>query len=237
MNLIRKTVCSAIVLAASSSVIAADLNLSVGGRVLPGSCTPSFSGGGLVDYGQIKTSFLGRDFKALDKHELDFMINCSAPMKVAFTQIAGRPGTVALRDGEIENQYGFGTAPFALADGSGDSDLTQATGLGLDASDNKIGGVAMNILQGATVLDGDDSVRLVRTREGWESYLDKNSTRTLTAPDYYTWALSAADRNPLPFTSVTSKMSVQAYLNSKYELDLSKEINLDGLVTFELKYL
>jgi len=42
---------------------------------------------------------------------------------------------------------------------------------------------------------------------------------------------------PVSFTTLSGTMEIQAYLNKASELDLTKEVQLDGLTTIELVYL
>lgn len=234
MNPVRKTICTLFVLAASStSVMAVETtNLAVTGMIAPAACVPSFSGGGVVDYGAINTKNLSlTGYNVLPSKQIDFSITCSAPAQVGFTVISGRPSTLAGIRGS-ENSGGFGYPPVRLAGGTHIN--AQATGIGLDTVGNKIGGMAMNIRQGATTLDGSQDVRII-FGDDTQAFRLKTNDRNLH-PTKYSWS-SLDNLTPLAFTTLSSAMNVQVFLNKGQALDLTKEINVASLVTVELLYL
>jgi len=185
------------------------VDLKLIGKVRPAACTPSLDAGGTVDYGDISASTLTPGaYTVLPEKQINFSITCPALTKVAFDLIAGRPGTVAGEDTEID---GFMISPVQLLSGAlGTS--SKATGIGLDVSNNKIGGMAMDIKQGATTLDGDTNVDLLIGKSG--GFDKKLDTVLLEHRGMYPYSWGAdGSVIPIAFRTVTIKILVQAYLN------------------------
>jgi len=209
------------------------VDLKLIGKVRPAACTPSLDAGGTVDYGDISASTLTPGaYTVLPEKQINFSITCPALTKVAFDLIAGRPGTVAGEDTEID---GFMISPVRLL-GWVLGQSSKVSGIGLDVSNNKIGGMAMDIKQGASLVDGITDVNLlVGVRSG---FIKKPDTTLLEHRGIYSYSWAVIGSNlPIAFTTITSQMLVQAYLNKPELLDLNHEMTLDGLVTFELEYL
>lgn len=236
INLVCKTVCTLTVLAASSTlVMAADSSdLTVGGMITPGgSCVPLLTWNGVVSYGDIGSNTLSQtEYNVLAQKVLDMSITCNMPTRVALNISAGRSGTL-VGGAEVN---GFGIAVLPIAGGGADN---KATGIGLDGSGNKIGGMAINIKSGVTTIDGSKDVDILEG--GSTAYTLKSNQRTLSpiqssvAPGF-SWGATGSVV-PLAFKFMTTVLDIQAYLNKGSELDLTKEIKLNGLVTLELNYL
>jgi len=205
--------------------------LTVKGKIIPVACTPVFANGGAIDYGSIDSKKMSKtDFTVLDQKQIDFSINCGAPVKAAFGLVAGKPDTLAGVDAETN---GFGTTTVNLFD-LGNPVL--ATGIGTDAKGGKIGGMAINLKQGNVKGDGVDRDLLEAAKADKPTFDKKDDSKTLGSHGLYTVA-ETGSVVPVAFTALTSTLDVQAFLNKTDALDMSQAIELDGLVTFEVKYL
>jgi len=230
INQMQKSVCALAVLAATAlPVMAESVDVHVIGKIKPAACTPTISGGSTVDYGNISVDMLSpTGFTVLPVKEVDFTITCDALAKIAVDAVNGRPATLA---GAVEG----GTDNVAVAPVTLTTAGRYAAGLGLATDGAQIGGYAISLGKGTA--DGVSVNDIYRYTEG--------GTTTWTASrggDLYnarnmqiSWATSGT--TPVAFKTLTSKLSVQAYLNNTTALDVSDEIDLNGLTTIELVYL
>lgn len=229
MNTVKKTVCTLVVLATTTSVVMAEsIDVKVIGTITPGACKITLSGGGVVDYGAIMLSSLRRDaLNQLDNKQLDFAITCESPAKIALTGIDGRPGTAA--GTENGSSGGAAKTPNGIDDRNGE----YVVGLGLDGN-KKIGGYTISISN--TVADNVnvDGIFKQGESEDWSAWkmLPLYSNSKL-----YGSVAKKGKLQPVAFTTLAGKLNVQAYLNKTSELNLTKPIKLDGLTTVELVYL
>jgi type 1 fimbria pilin len=236
LNQMQKTVCAlAVLTAASMPAWAESVNLSVTGTIDPAACTPTLGSNGTVDYGRINASQLSAEsYTQLGAKELELTINCSAPAKVAIRAVNGRVGSLAAPS---ERSAGGTPAPFIL-----NNAIPTVVGLGLDGT-TKIGGYAVN-LGSATVeaTNGNSGnvltlIALYSSNGSDWNGVDTTSTslyRTNT-DNYISWG--SDERTPAAFTTMTTTLQINAYINKSTALDLSKPVNLDGLTTIELVYL
>lgn len=226
----QKTAIALAMISVTASAFAADsVDVKVIGTISPVACTPTLSGGGTIDYGTIKANTLAADaYTVLDEKTLDFSITCDAPAKVAIKAINGRPGSAV--SAESEGAGGAARSPVTLF---GDT-ATYSAGLGLDGT-AKIGGYGLRIQDGLTA-DGTAVSRIFR---GVSSSWSDNPTGDVYGSSVVrqlTWS-AAGSTDPVAFKTLAGKLGVQAYLNKASELDLTKEVKLDGLSTIELVYL
>lgn len=229
MNTVKKTVCTLVVLATTSSVVMAEsIDVKVIGTITPGACKITLSGDGVIDYGSIMLSSLKRDaLNQLDNKQLDFAITCESPAKIALTGIDGRPGTTA--GTQSDGSGGAAKTPNGIDASNGE----YAVGLGLDGN-KKIGGYTISISN--TVADNVNVNGIFKQGESedWSAWkmlpLYGNSK-------LYGSVAKKGEQQPIAFTTLAGKLNVQAYLNKTSELNLTKPIKLDGLTTVELVYL
>lgn len=237
-NTMQKTLCSLAVLAATSlpALAAEHIDVKVLGTISAVACTPSLAGGGTVDYGTIKTSTLSADsYTFLAEKQIDFSITCDGPAKVALQAVNGRKGTLPT---EIPENAFAGYDPSMTFFGR--TEIFPVTGLGLDpaaaADKNRIGGYAIKMHTGAladgkvvdTLITGNDNSWL-NTPLGGPMYHN-------TLQRSNSWAATGTT-TPVAFTTLSGTLSVQAFINKTSALDLTHEIQLDGLTTLELVYL
>ncbi|UUW17350.1 DUF1120 domain-containing protein [Serratia ureilytica] len=236
MKHMQKTACTLAVLATTSmSTMAADsVDVRVIGTITPAACTPTLSGGGVVDYGTMNPNTLSAAaYTVLPEHDVDFAITCDAPAKVAITAINGRPNTAAgVTEGAGQNA---GVAPVQLFGRS-----ANAVGLGLDGS-SKIGGYAVNVKTDTFTADSSSVSNIFvtgtpTTGTTWSASPTGEIYHSGTVARYFSWAATGTTV-PAAFTTLAGKLGVQAYINHASELDLTKPVTLDGLTTIELVYL
>lgn len=226
MMRMKKNLLALVILASASQAMAVDgVNVKVTGTIAPPACTPTLSGGGTVDYGNIDTSTLSAtDYTQLDTKTIDLTITCLAPTRVAFQAINGRIGSLATGP---ENASGAGHDVFALKYGT-------LVGLGMEGND-KIGGYGL--VFGTPVADGVAVVNLWQNL-GASSWTVSETTNVYgpSEPINVTWG-SAATKTPASFITMVVPLEITAFINKTSELDMTKQIKLDGLTTLEMSYL
>lgn len=228
-SVVALALCGAI----SVPAMAASTDVKVTGTITPAGCTPTLSGGGVVDYGNIRADNLSATFyTVLAEKDIDFSIKCDAPAKIAIKATEGRPNTAA---GVDEEGFG-GVGVLSMEVRILNQYRAYVAGLGLDGN-KRIGGYGILLLVGQTTADGQSVNTLVSSdiATGWQQ---TNSTHIFDpyGPRYLSWSQTGSV-TPLAIRNFSSKLRVQAYLNKTSELDLSKAITLDGLTTLELIYL
>ncbi|WP_237391284.1 DUF1120 domain-containing protein [Dryocola clanedunensis] len=229
-KVMQKSACALAVLAvtATSAMATESVDVKVIGTVTPGACTPTISGGGVVDFGTIRANTLSADaYTVLSEKTLTFGISCSAPAKVAIKAVNDRPNTLA---GATEGAGGAGRRPSGI-----DISAANAVGLGLDGT-SKIGGYSVRVLT-STVLADNAAVDTIYRNSAinWDIDVDGDIYDT-TSVRNVSWAEKGAVV-PMAFTTLTGDIAVKPYLNKASELDLTHDIQLDGLTTIELVYL
>ena len=234
LNNMKKTALAALIIASGINAAAAEsVQVKVVGTIIPAACTPTFSDGGVIDYGYIRADSLSADsYTVLPQMTLEFAINCDAPAKVAVRAFNDRLGTLA---GVAEAANGNGRPPVSLLDGSVGS--VAASGLGLDG-ESRIGGYSMKIVRSSVTADGNSVDSIFRNSD--------NGAGTWITPGYgalintdariSTWA-ETGTTTPIAFKDLAGQLMVQAYINRASELDLSHAIHLDGQTTLEVVYL
>ncbi|MGE8177321.1 DUF1120 domain-containing protein [Pseudomonas fluorescens] len=232
MKILHKTLAGLAVLASTSlPALAESVDLRVVGSITPVACTPTISGGGVVDYGVIYPNTLSATaFTALPVKDVDIFIVCEAPASVALRSRSSRAGTVA---GATENGNKVATSPVKLFD----TDGLGVVGLGM-AGTKKIGGVAFSIDPASVMLDGIAAESLSKTW-GQVDWSKNEKSKFLFDPQWtrmFTWS-KKGEATPAKFTTMSGKVSAQAYINKTSELDMTKPINIDGMISLEMVYL
>ncbi len=210
---VASALCPALVMADST-------DLTITGTIIPTSCTPAFSGGNLVDLGNIPAASLNRDRQTeLTNRNITLSVSCSAsaPMAIkvhdnqAHTQ---RPGIVV--DGTDWKMYIFGIG---------------------EVGGNKIGGYGLRF--GRPSVDGELSS--VMYKQGTSANWSEPETATLLGKNYegnlrYSWGRSTA-AGPLPGMVHTFPMTLVPVIGPTSSLPITSDISLNGSATFELLYL
>lgn len=234
MKNMKKTICTLGLIAVTATAYAADsVDVKVIGTISPAACAPTLGGGGTVDYGTIPANALAADdYTTLAVKTLSLSITCDASAKLAIHAVNGRPGTSAgvTETGPMNSGY----APVDLFSSS----VTPVVGLGTDGSANDIGGYSIQFMDGSVTADGNAvDVIYKSTAEGDNTFDSGNAEFYSDKYDrLISWGATGTT-TPVSFTTLSGTMEIQAYLNKASELDLTKEVQLDGLTTIELVYL
>ncbi|PKH27593.1 DUF1120 domain-containing protein [Pseudomonas fluorescens] len=82
---------SVLLLNSATTFAASSVDLTVKGLIVPSACTPSLSGGGVIDHGKISAKDLHPDrATAIGLHTLSMSVNCDAPIQFALHPIDNR---------------------------------------------------------------------------------------------------------------------------------------------------
>lgn len=220
MNFPKKTLLGSLLLFSATSAFAVDTaDLRVIGTIAPTACTPTFAGGGVVDYGNIPTASLSRtDATLLATHTISYTITCDAPIAIGTSWSDGRSGSASIANLPV----GFSAA--------------SAFGLGKQGSAD-IGRYVMEHASGSVTGDGVP-VSLI---------IQNNGAAWATSPINYILNGSGVDRVysyaptgtlvPGAYTTVAGTINVSATIAPTSTLDLTNSITLDGLSTMTVRYL
>lgn len=252
----KKLLLATLLTSTSLSAMAADsVDISVIGTISPISCVPSASGGGVVDYGNIKPDALTSGVPTvLPAKTVNISISCDGKTSVALRATSNRPNTVPDTDG-AENISGSALVSQAVIDAGLGKNLPfslptvlkpSAAGLGL-ANGNKIGGYMMNLPVTLVNLDGDPaavryySLTAPTSTSGWSKMtagISPNDGDSLLPPNtaFFGYSTNSADSVPESFQNLSATVVIQAYITDKDKLATNQPINLDGSSTIELYY-
>lgn len=225
-NIFKVTALACLMAAASNAVAAGPTaNVQVKGTVVQGACTPSLSGGGVVDIGTFSVDQLvWEPTKVLQaEQEISMSIACSAPTKVAFTSLDNRHDSVAdYADRMYRNR-----------------DANGLGGLGFTSTGIKIGSFYLTVSTIPSTADGTAIDLIggplagpwVRERPNdWVSYLVNTGN-----PDYTAFATKGT-LTPISITNATVNFMLRAGISTKMSAIIENE-TVDGNMTFELHYL
>lgn len=227
--MMKKNIIALAILAASSiNAQAQSVDITVTGTLLPSSCTPTLSNGGVMDWATIQAGDLKySEYTYLNAKTITLSVVCDAPTTVAIAATSLRPGSVA---GAVsENAVGAGVVPGGWYD--------QKAGLGL-AGTSKIGGYALGIntlKEAGTPLEAafrdGHAATWVNVGSGTGMWNPGSGNARQITP------VAAGSIVPQAIENLTMNVTAHPYINKASELDLSSEITLDGLANFELIYL
>jgi type 1 fimbria pilin len=206
----------AVSLLASFAVHAADTTeLKVKGVIRPAACTPTLTGGGMVDYGNIPASSLtAGGYTKLGAKQIGLTVSCDAATKIA----------IRLTDNRVASKVAGITSSISR---SGDQ-----YNYGLGAVDGKnVGGYAISMAP-ETTADGASVTNLYADGNAWSdttTYLENSGT-------LFSFGATGT-KTPLAAKSFNLKLNVETFINKKENLDLTKDVPLDGSATIEVRYL
>lgn len=200
----------------SSPAFAASItDLTVRGLITPTACTPELSSSGLVDYGKISQQDLKPDRGTrLPIKQLLVTVNCEGLSRFALRMRDNRDGTANVNS---EIYYGLGL------DGSGNR-----IGVYSLSFDPKLTDVdALPVVYGTESTTGGLGWRTANTNPidiGARSYLGFTDTEGSTA-------------GPTAIRNLSSTVNIQTVISAKQNLDLSRDVLIDGSATMEVIYL
>ncbi|WP_157755061.1 DUF1120 domain-containing protein [Variovorax boronicumulans] len=192
--------------------------LRIAGTITPSPCTPVFTGGGVVDYGNIPASSLNPTAQTtLAEKSIQLTMTCGAPVRFAFKVIDERAASAVTSLATIQGanpnmKFGLGTSDGKKIGAYSLKVMSQTTDQGgafTVASED--GGVTWGHL-GVSGVPGDGG-RLIGAVNG------------------------VASSTPNAHKSVTTEIGVVTAIDQGSNLPLTHAIPLDGLSTFELVYL
>lgn len=233
LKVMQKSACALAVLAVTATSVMAteSVDVKVIGTITPDACSTTISGGGVADYGTIKANVLSSDnYTILDEKKLKLTISCDAPTKVAVKAIDGRLNSLA---GATEGAAGAGLSPISYGT---TSEFYPAVGLGLDG-ERKIGGYSV-FFSDVTIDSSSDTTCIIQ-REGNPTWSNNymNSAYDVNSVSNVSWKVGTGDNTPASLTNLSGTVSIKGFINKASELDLTHDIQLDGLTTIELVYL
>ena len=205
-----------LLLAAGTAVQAASqVDLAVTGRLTPTACTPLLSNGAVIDYGKISRQDLNVDKGTrLPIKPLQVSIACNGANRFALRMRDNRDGS-AMVNSEI--YYG----------------------LGLDHSGNRIGLYSMAFDPRQTIVDGSTLVYGTESTTCGLAWRTANlNPINIGAKSYLGFTdIAGSTAGPSAIQELTSTVQVETVINATQNLDLSRDIALDGLATLEVVYL
>jgi hypothetical protein len=203
-------------MAAMGATAAETAQLRLTGTITPAACVPVFAGGGSIDYGAIAASTLNTTAQTTlpDKY-ITFSVTCDAPVKFAFTVRDERNATTVTSLETIEGasasgKYGLGTA---------------ANGVKIGAYSMKIGSETSNegVARRLGSVDGGAT---------WQLF-----GGSLNKGPLYGFGNCPTATVPAALTAITMTVRIVAAIDKAENLPITDEISIDGLTTFEVKYL
>ncbi|WP_312629318.1 DUF1120 domain-containing protein [Scandinavium sp.] len=224
MNKLTKLAAATLLAAVAGQAMAVDDNVDVKvtGQIVPPACIPAVNGGAVFDYGAIKAGSLKSDsFNVLAKKGLSFSLTCSSPMKVAFISADGRAGTVVSGGGSM---------------GINGSSTSKFYGLG-QVDGKNIGNYAMGIRDTDLTIDGEKGFEGIQSQDNGATWKTGDYRGIWMDQQYISSVAKSGTTEPVAFTTLTGTILTQPVINKASELDLTKVINLDGLVSIQVLYL
>jgi len=215
-----------------SAMAAGTADMSVGGTVITGSCTPTLSAS-TVDYGTIDVSRLtSTDEKAgnrLGFRDITLNVTCDSPMKVAWGVTDNRLGTAAWLSSDVE----FLGPDYARA---------YFFGLGDTPEGKHIGSYSITLTESGSTVDGGPAHFLQRANaSGPWTYLTNTTNADIyerdAAPDKQFTAGSPGTHEPMAATTASYALSISLQVDLMSNLNLTDDTVLDGSATFTLVYL
>ncbi|MCF5050353.1 DUF1120 domain-containing protein [Pseudomonas syringae] len=188
--------------------------LVVRGTIMPAACNLSLAGSGIIDYGTIRSGELSQTaYNPREERTTSLVVNCGAtPTRfgLTFTDLqAGSKVTGILGAGVTEAQnYGLGAVG-----------ARRTGGYSITLRDLRSSSVAL--------------APIVRTGTGaWQP----SDGRVAQSPNQYSVRNSAA-ATPAAINQLTGTLAVRAVINRAQDLDLSRDVSLDGRATLVLSYI
>ncbi|MCU1717133.1 DUF1120 domain-containing protein [Pseudomonas sp. 5P_3.1_Bac2] len=210
MHNLFKAFCAGSLMTATGAVLAASTaDLKVAGTIIPAACTPVFSGGGTVDFGKISAKDLSpTKLTALPRKFFTWTISCSAPTRIALSFKDNRPLLISSFDFNPTNKpLGQNIGIYYLYQ---ERQETLADGVAVDTIASSDSGAVWNKPTSALI------------------HRDAN------------WLFSFANKDtltPTAFKNLSGKIRLDMEVRKTNDLDITKEIPIDGLATMTVTYL
>jgi type 1 fimbria pilin len=216
-KIVGLTLAVACLAAALNAHASTSAELSVRGTIKPAACNLSMTGSGRIDYGDIPSGqLLPTAFNPLAEKTTPLTVNCGTTpakfgLKFVDLQAASKvPGILnALGAGYTEaHNYGLGTV-----------------------AGRKVGGFAVtlrDLRSSSTTL-----YPIARTGTGaWQN----SDGKVAQSPSQHSWRSSTAVQ-PASISQLSGTIAVRAVINRGQDLDLTRDVTIDGRATIELSYI
>jgi type 1 fimbria pilin len=196
---------------------ATSAELIVRGVIKPAACNLSMSGGGIINYGDIPSGQLSQTaFNPLTEKTTPITISCGTT-----------PGKFGLKF--VDLQAGSKVPGILNALGAG---YTEAHNYGLGAvGGRKTGGFAVTLRDLRSSAATLSPIMRVSTG-AWQN----SDGKVAQSPSQYSWRSGTA-ATPASISQLTGTIAVRAVINRGQDLDLSRDVTLDGRATLELSYI
>ncbi len=206
-------------LAAAFGAQAEPLEMRVAGTITPPACTPSLTGGGVIDYGTIPVSSLSPTSPTtLEGRSIAFSITCKEPTRVA----------VRVIDNRAESRFPRLIAPV--------SHPKYQFGLGM-VRGKPIGAYSMQFQNTGVIVDGRSGGNRISYNKG-ESWGGRFAgfASAIDESKLYGWSILTPGMPA--FQTMSSQFNVSTTIASTADLGgVTDDIELDGLATLEMVYL
>lgn len=188
--------------------------LVVRGTITPTACNLSLGGGGIIDYGTIRSGELSQTaFNPREEKTTSVAVNCgTTPAKFALALTDLQAGS------KVAGILGTG--------------YTEAQNFGLGAvSSRRTGGYSVTLrdLRSSGVVLNP----IMRVSTGtWQN----SDGKVAQAPNQYSWR-NGSTVTPASISQLTGVIAVKAVINRAQDLDLTRDVTLDGRATLVLSYI
>lgn len=204
---------------AIAAVSANAADLSVKGYIVPASCSFTITNS-VIDYVRIDPNILSATASTrLEAKSTPYVIKCGSHAKA-------KVGIKA-----IDNRAATRISGLAQAHWGGNYNDTYNYGLGATASGQKIGGYTIHLRN--SVADSKAVGVITSTNNGATWYAGGQALGH--GNNIGSW--HTGNSLPVALNVLSGTLEVQAIINKTSELDMSRQINLDGQATLELRYL
>ena len=200
---------------AIAALAASTTDLTLQGLITPTACTPLLSGGGVIDYGKISQQDLNLDRGTrLPVKTLVLTLGCEGLSRYALRMGDNRDGTATVNS---EVYYG----------------------LGLDGSGNRIGLYSISFDPAQTAVDAMPQVFGTESTTGGLGWRTANrNPMDIGARSYVGFTdIEGSTAGPAAIRTLSSTVTVHTIIAAKQNLDLSRDIHIDGSATLEVVYL
>ncbi|HCR1551610.1 TPA: DUF1120 domain-containing protein [Pseudomonas aeruginosa] len=209
-------------LVAAFGVQAEPLEMRVAGTITPPACTPSLTGGGVIDYGTIPVSSLSPTSPTvLGVKSISFSITCKEPTRVAIRVIDNRADSYFPR-------YILGI-----------SGLSRSSQFGLGMVRGKpIGAYGIQLQNSSFIIDGAVGGNRFSSNNGESWSGPFGGWVSVGNPSMlFSWSVGTTSTPPA-FKTMASQLNVSTAIASTADLGgVTDDIELDGLATLEMVYL
>ena len=233
-------VCCALMISQAAQAEESSATLEVTGTLTPGSCTPTLSNSGIVDYGTIYGMGLTETSNQLGVKNIDLTINCDSPTMVA----------VYSTDNRMDSQTSVTVNNSWNSNSNTNQKDLRRYGLGTTSAGNPIGALTIGVdIEGLIIDDhpvSDISLLVTGDVNANSVSWSNNTTGMLAEHSYSTWSAVTPGHydgkgpygySPIAFTNATFPLIISAAVVKYSELGTKDEINLDGNITLSMVYL